>query len=460
LQVTRPILLVALLIALGVLASPGTAEACSCSQQGPACQAFWKTDAVFDAIAESIEPTARPERDGGGRMVSPREKLVRMTVRHGYKGVTAAGPVEVVTAEHEAGCGYDFKPGRRYLVFAQRRPADGKWITSICSSTQEYDGSGPSGTFLASLTMPAAGGRVFGSVKTRDRSFDYQHSSRDRDVSARVGLVGAGREQSTTSTDGSYEFRGVEPGRYVVEVDPPQGYSPEYLPGSRNVEIPDPRACHEETFYLAPAGRITGVVVTADGRPAGPLQVELTPPGTPEHPVYGLATISAYTKSDGTFEITGVPPGRYILGVNLKDLPSQYNPYARTVFPSDGSGDAILQVGTTGTYDIGTWKLPRALPVVTVRGVATWADGTAAAGTHVTIWDVTGNPVDRARGAGMAKVAADGAFVLEVRVGRSYTFTARDSTNAVAKVIGPRLDVAAAPVGPIRLVLQRPDPPK
>ena len=440
------------LLLIFVLASRDAA-ACSCMSSGPACQAFWKTDAVFDATVESIEMTTGPERDLGDRRVSSPEKRVRMTVRQALKGVTATGPLDVYTAEHDAACGYNFETGRRYLVFAWKRPADGRWVASLCSATQKYDGTGESAAFIASLTEPARGGRIFGTVRTFDRSFDYQHTSGERRLSAKVRLLGAGKEQSATAANGSFEFRGLEPGRYQLDVEPPTGYASNYT--SVTIDIPDGRACHEQLFHLAPAGRVTGLVVSADGRPAVNVQIELTPPETPIHPSYGLATLDARTRNDGTFEIVGVPPGKYIVGVNLKDLPSQYNPYPRTVYPSDGSGDAIVQVGTTGSYDIGTWKLPPPLRVVKVSGVAQWADGKPAAGMFVGAWDVTGNPVEWARGAGGAQVAADGSFTIELREGRTYSFMARDKSHKLLDVKGPQLTIAGVtPPPPFLLILQ------
>ena len=445
--VTGPVLLLLFLLA------PREAAACSCMAIGPACQAFWKTDAVFDATVDSKEAAMGPEEDLGDRRRSFPETRVRMTVRQALKGVTATGPLDVYTADSDGSCGYDFKPGHRYLVFARKRPADGRWVASLCSATQPYDGTGESAAFLASLTEPAKGGRVFGIVTTFERSFDYQYTSRQRRLSTKVRLVGAGREQSTTSTNGSYEFRDLEPGRYQIELDPPEGYASNYT--RFPVDLPNERACHEQTFHLAPAGRVTGLVVTADGRPAPNVQIELTTPEARAHPTYGLSTVSARTGNDGSFEIAGVPPGKYILGVNLKDLPSQYNPYARTVYPSDGSGDGIVPIGTTGSYDIGTWKLPPALRVVNVSGVATWADGKPAAGTYVGVWDVTGNPVERARGAGGAQVAADGSFTIELREGRTYTFMARDKSNRPLGVKGPRLTITDLATLPSILLVLR-----
>src|SRR5688572_658434 len=114
-----------------VLASRDAA-ACSCMTSGPACQAFWKTDAVFDATVESIETTAGRELDLGDRKVSYPEKRVRMTVQQALKGVTSTGPLEVDTANDGAACGYNFKIGHRYLVFAWKRPADGRLVVSSC----------------------------------------------------------------------------------------------------------------------------------------------------------------------------------------------------------------------------------------------------------------------------------------------------------------------------------------
>ena len=435
-----------------VLASRDVA-ACSCMPSGPACQAFWKTDAVFDATVDSIEMTTGPEYDLGDRRIVSPEKRVRMTVRQALKGVTVTGPLDVYTAEHGAACGYNFKTGHRYLVFASKRAADGRWVASLCSATQEYDGTGETAAFLASLAEPAKGGRIFGTVMTFDRRFDYQLTSGQRPLPATVRLAGGGREYSFAAGNGSYEFRGLAPGRYQLDVEPPSGYASSYT--SVNVDIPDGRACYEQLFHLAPAGRVTGLVVSADGRPAARVQIELTRPETPIHPTYGLAMMSAYTAADGTFEIPGVPPGKYILGVNLRDLPNQYNPYARTVYPSDGSGDGIIQIGTTGTFDIGTWKLPPPLRGVKVSGVATWTDGKPGAGVYVGVWDVTGNPVERARGAGGSQVAADGSFTIELREGRTYTFTARDKSNRLLAVTGPRLTIADVTQPPsVSLVLQ------
>jgi len=79
-----------------------------------------------------------------------------------------------------------------------------------------------------------------------------------------------------------------------------------------------------------------------------------------------------------------------------------------------------------------------------------------AAGVYVGAWDQTGNPVERARGAGPTS-AKDGRFVLDLRESRVYTFMARDK-SALLPVAGPRIEVGATPPDSILLVIQRDRP--
>ena len=439
---------------LGALFAAPPADACTCVSPGPPCQQFWGADAVFDATVESIEPTSRDENIGEGHVVTMREHLVHLKIAQAWKGV-AAGALDVVTASEGSACGYAFKPGRRYLVFAYRRPADGRWGVTSCGATREYDGTGEPAAFLASLAEPAKGGRIFGSVKASVPSFVFEPASPPRLLETPVRLVGDGRERVVSSTGGTFEFTGLAPATYRLELQSPEGYST-HSP-SRSIEIPDARACAQADYHLQPAGRIVGRVLEADGRPARRMMmIEVTTPEARAHPTYGLPRVSGYTEENGDLEINGLPPGRYIVGVNLSDLPSQYRPHARTLYPSEGGEPTIVTLGIGQTYDLGTWKLPPPLEVVKVQGTVVWQDGSPAAGIYVGAWDRTGNPVETARGAGGATAGADGRFAIELRRGRVYTFTARGKDpRVVLPVEAPRIETGAGPPPPIRIVIRR-----
>jgi hypothetical protein len=430
------------------LAAPRPADACSCMDAGPACQAFWKTDAVFDATVESIDDAVHADRAPDGVPLAA-QRRVTLKVRQAWKGVTP-GPLDVFTTESGTSCGYDFKPGRRYLVFAFRNARDGRWMVSLCSATREYDGSGDEAAFLASLAEPARGGRIFGTVKAYERQFDQEHSSRERNIEVRITLSGAGKEWTAISRGGTYEFTALPSGPYRLEMAPVDGYVTNY--SSRSIELPTDRACARETFSVAPSGRLTGRVVEHDGRPASRVTIEVTAPGAQPHPMYGISSASTTTEADGRFEVGGLPPGEYMLGVNLDDLPSDYRPYPRTLYPSDGTDGRVFTIGRD-PLDIGTWTLPPPLPVVTLSGIVVWADGTPAAGVDVSVWDETNNPVQVARGAGGAIAAVDGRFSIRVRQGRSYRFGARGKDSRLLNVIGPRLTIGTDAIEPVRLIV-------
>ena len=240
----------ALLMILGVLGWARPALACSCMPIGPACQAYWKTDAVFDATVVSINPRTRTESIGG-RMRPFADKLVRLDVHKSWKGAQP-GPLEVTTSGSGASCGYEFREGERYLIFA-RHGGDGLLSASACSATQKYDGTGPAAEFLGSLQEPERGGRVFGTVRTIPTNFEHGLTSSEVPTETAVKLSGAGQERTTTSSGGRYEFNSLPEGAYRIEVAIPHGH--QTYSATRDVQIPNRRACAEENYSFAPADR-------------------------------------------------------------------------------------------------------------------------------------------------------------------------------------------------------------
>jgi hypothetical protein len=450
----RSLGVLAWLVASLVALAPRAATACSCMLSGPACQAYWQTDAVFDATVLAISPLD-PTRPLFLGQLAFADKIVKLDVRQSWKGV-ATGPLEITTSGEGGACGFPFKEGGRYLIFAFHGGAGGRLQATICSATQEFDGKGPAADFLASLSAPARGGRIFGTVRTALREFDRGSSSSEAGTETVMRLFGRDQAKTTTSSGGRYEFTGLSEGPYRVEVEVPDGYTT--YSASREVQIADRRGCAEENYSFSPAGRITGYLVGPDGRGLPDVRVEVTPPDAVPHRIYGLPMELTTTDAEGHFEIRHLPPGRYVAGVNLSDLPSRYNPYPRTVYPGGISEPHVITLSLGQTVDLGTWQMPLPLAVVRVAGVVTWSDGTPAGGIYVGASDRTGDPVEVARGAGGATSGDDGRFVIELRQGRVYTFMARDQQSKVLPVSGPRLEIGARTPEPIRIVIQRRPP--
>jgi len=242
----------AALAALTLLMMPGLAQACACLASGPACQAVWQADAVFDATVVTVTPVAGT-REVAGTNVTVDEKRVHLTVRQSWRG-EARGTAEVLTSATAADCGVDFKPGERYLVFAQRRASDRRLFVSVCSLTTIFDGRGELADYLATLAAPASGGRVFGTVRLVQRSAGaIRIRTLDPRLVFTVRLSGTGPPVDIPVVAGRFELTGVAPGRYQIDLSVPRGFVAR-VP-SRAFELGDPHACVQQDFSIGPQRR-------------------------------------------------------------------------------------------------------------------------------------------------------------------------------------------------------------
>jgi hypothetical protein len=144
----------------------------------------------------------------------------------------------------------------------------------------------------------------------------------------------------TASIDGEghYEFPPVPSGSYNLTAEAPQGLWTEQG-GPTKVR---PRSCTNVGFEMAPDGRISGHVKTTDGKPAKQLQVAIVPvsPGN-------LGFTSSIADEQGYFEVKGLHPGSYLVGVGIQSLPESREWKSRVYYPGVQSRDAavIIELG-------------------------------------------------------------------------------------------------------------------
>lgn len=459
-----------LFVLAALVSSVAATEACSCARldAAPACELYKRFDVAFVGRAAVVPP-----HRGSGR--------VQFRVTQALKGV--AGPdVTVVNDDSGIGCGYQFDQGEDYVVFASR-DADGEIEIAPCSSTiwmvhvpdyayAEFRREAAEAVaFAASLRKPAEGGRIFGEVGL---SVPFRRSS-DANTTpvdgATVILRGEGPERRTPSVDGRYEFTGVPRGTYRVSVTMPDGFPParsarppEYLlsrPGflfdferedTRSVTIEDSRGCGYAVFEAEYEGEIAGTVLGHDGTPVKGMTVEAFPEGVDpqREEIFGPRSM---TDARGEYHISKLPPGRYIVGINLRDEPSESMPFLPTLYREPGSdGPSVIELGNSSHVQLSVLRLPAPTAERQIAGTVTRVDGRPVGRFGVLVCeDRSGRRGDYCRS---ADVSADGRFSVVMLAGRTYKIKAEESFPPIGTAeVTVSLD---ADVTGLRLVLVPP----
>ena len=243
-------------------------------------------------------------------------------------------------------------------------------------------------------------------------------------------LVNAGRSERTNDL-GEYRLFGLMPGEYVIHATLREGpavmrdaveqtgYPGTYFPGvadvgqAQAVTVAIGQELTSIAFPLVPAkfAQVSGIVMSSDGRPlAGAILVvrpRMSGSGSPANLLGGAGR--SQSTADGTFRLSSVPPGEYVLEVQQRPMQpgALQNGFAGLEFASvplsvSGNIDNFTVVTTTGVSLSGRvvyegQSSPRATLQVTTAG----GDGT---------------PVLRAmagRALGGGRVRTDGTFELQ-----------------------------------------------
>jgi hypothetical protein len=437
-----------LLLSIGL---PADAVACSCMENGPPCEAAFQMEFVFAGTVQrlvSIPVPGAPPPPGSARL--PQAYRVTFSDVEGFRGVDASA-FEVLTPGSSAACGFVFKQGERYLVYASRN-ARGEIVTGLCSRTRRFDTAAEDLQFLRTLSQPPSDSpNVFGSVNHWESDLA---TGRPRDygpvLAVPIILKNADRiVEATTDALGRYQLR-VPPGRYQMSVLPGSEFSRRSLQAA--IEIPDPRACAAVDFILHYAGRISGTVRHQADEAVEDVQVELM---AVERIGYGgYIDTRGVASSEGRFEFTDVPPGRYVVGVDLVRRIERGVVYPRTYHPgtSDPNAATVVEVEAGESHPLPPLTLPAARRSHQLTGVVMFEDGRAAAGAFVSLGegDATKRQVALA-----IKTGSDGSFSFVVREGLSYVAHASFRDDSLKKQYEGSAEpiVVAGDTGPIKVII-------
>ena len=218
-----------------------------------------------------------------------------------------------------------------------------------------------------------------------------------------------------TNEAGRFDVR-VPPGKYDVVFLPPPGFS--IRDSQRSVELRDPRSCAVLNWSVRYDGRIRGVVQRPPGEAGATIRVELIAAEAVGKDG-NIQVLRTSADAGGGFEFTEVPPGRYLVGV---DLIRRMDP--KVVFPTtfhpgtpDTTAATVVQLQGGEERELAPMTLPPARRAHQLDGTVVFGDGSPAVGAIIALSD--GNAAFRQVAVGI-KTGPDGTFRFLVHEGLSY----------------------------------------
>ena len=371
-----------------LLASARTAEACTCGGTGGPCESFGGAAAVFVGTVVGKTDRSKPDERG---VVAWTPLVYRFSVLQPFLGVEGA-EFEVSTGRGGGDCGYGFRKGETYLVYAYGG-GDGKPpSTGICTRTQPVSAAAEDLEFLRGLHARGAGVTISITVeRLRQRVAAGDSKTAGGLPGARLTVEGAGESrQVTTDSEGRARLSGLKPGAYKVRLAPPEGLTTTYKE-EQEVTVAD-RGCAHVYYSVADDGRVSGRVTEEGGRAAAGVLVALLEAEDPDPQRH--YTRLERTDEEGRYLFKTLPPGRYLLAVNFNRYPQPDDPtnaYPRTFYPgvAHASQAEVIGLGAGESVKDRDITLPARRAESVVEGVVVWEDGRPVAGAHVSYREVT-----------------------------------------------------------------------
>jgi hypothetical protein len=425
-------------------------SACSCAGPGAPCQDYGQASAVFIGTPISVRTAERPATRSIEE-IDWTPVTFKFSVEQSFLGVQAR-EVEVSTGRGGGDCGYGFKLGTRYVVYAYLYSKTNRLTTGICSRTKPLDDAREDLDFLRSLEAQSPGVSIHGRV-SRVRQDIPKGGSAPVGPLAGMGLVVEGereRREVLTDDDGRYSLAGLAPGKFKVTLQLPDELST--YKAEQEITVAD-RGCAAVSYQVFDNGRLSGTVLDPEGQPAARVLVALM---DADHADVTQSWGRLEQSDDqGRYSFSGLPPGRYLLALNLNRYPQPNDPtdaYPRTYYPgvTDISKAEIITLGAGENLRDRDLLLPARRAPSVIRGKVVWDDGTPVAKAGISFREVTYH--DSRMNNGM-DTDDQGYFTIKGYVGQIFIIEARSNRPYSGD---PRRFEPMERVEPVRIVLTKP----
>jgi hypothetical protein len=362
------------------------------------------------------ERTEAADRDALG---FPR--IFKFSVEQSFLGVSGT-EVEVGTGSGGGDCGYNFKIGERYLVYAYRY--QNELVTTICSRTKPFVNANEDLAFLGNLSSAAPGATIHGQlIRGRETKTEVAAIASDALIKIEGGNV---RREVHPEADGRYRVSGLPPGRFKITLQLPETLFTDRA--EQEVIVAD-RGCAPASYWVTDNGRVSGRAVDAEGVPVKGLRIALIDLAADPTSTYARGE---RTDSDGRFNISSIPAGRYLIAANnirFRDPSDPTLAYPGVFYPgvTDQANAEVITIGPGEKLTGLDIRVPLRKPPSTATIQVVWADGTPVNNAQLTLSDPTGES-----GIGFGAQADEhGRFLINGFVGQQLTVEARSNREYV-----------------------------
>jgi len=416
-----------------ILLSTDRVDACSCAGWPSPCQAYNAASAVF--IGHVTDVKLAEGSEWANIKYPPGTAYLR--VEQAFKGIEES---DVVFPQGTGGdCIPVFAKDQRWLIYASRDSKTQQLRPIRCSRNSTVEHAADDLSYLRNLSVLASKTRLAGTIKHYDdipgKGFQFISNLAGTKVSI-TDEKGRGYEAFSDS-NGVWEVIGLPAGTYKVHAEIPNNLKlVEWQKNDESVELKS-GSCAAADFTARSDAGISGRVIDSDGRAVPYIFVNLIRADMIESIGQQGVGRWEYTDKEGKYKFKEVPPGKYLLGVNLDGEPVGAYPYPRTFYPGVDSAAraAVIELGDlqkVSDYDI--HLLPR-LTTKAVKGIVLWSDGQPVTGGSVSLKN-TDNLEDMKIGYADAPIDKKGNFSLTVLDGTTGWLHAYDHSERLRNVRG------------------------
>ena len=429
----RSISVVLLFLPAFFLAS-GTAKGCSCAIQPTVQKEYDWASVVVVAQMISVEK-------GQTATTRDRIQLTTMMVEKVFKRSVKLNEQIIFAQGGGADCVWMFNDkdiGQRYLFYLHaddgiKDKGPRLWIASTCGRSRRLEYAADDLLYLENISKVRGRTRLSGTLMFyQPPILEGQEPTGVVLAGKKVSVIGEKKTyELITNRDGVYEIYDLPPGRYRIEPEIPNAWRIDYSYAS--VEPKDNKQRSEdgskrqhfqviiEAEKHAYRDFTYGVDNTIRGSVLNPAGIGMNNVCVKLIPAQGKASRSFYevgcTKEGGSFEITGVPSGSYVIAANNDGKISSNEPFRTVYYPSalEREKAAVINVGAGHSLEGIDILIPRTEPVITVDGVLLYSNGKPVVDELVEF--KPDKPSDGVDGRSIAKTDNAGRFSIKILKG-------------------------------------------